>query len=107
MTAEQRIKELEEELELYKTDGIIGFYFSLNRKLNELTNALNEYEINLSEESKEFERFWKSGTENMDFINCMTSLEKIIKERYGVSEVKEEKKNVPFIEQYITEKKKK
>jgi hypothetical protein len=36
---------IEEKLKLYEEDGIVGAYYSLNRKLNEITGLLNNNDL--------------------------------------------------------------
>jgi hypothetical protein len=36
---------LERKIELYESDGIVGAYYSLNRKLNEITELLNKTDL--------------------------------------------------------------
>ena len=36
---------LEDKIKLYESDGILGAYYALNRKLNEITNLLNNNDL--------------------------------------------------------------
>ncbi len=36
---------IEEKLKLYEEDGIVGAYYALNRKLNEITGLLNNNDL--------------------------------------------------------------
>lgn len=105
----QKISELEERISLYEQDGMWSFFWAQNRKLNELTNTINDLKLKISdEESKSFDRWWKSAIDSADVIANLISLEKILKERFALSELKEteDKKSVPFIEEYIKSKRK-
>jgi hypothetical protein len=53
--------EIEKELELYRQDGIVGLYYSLNKKLNQLSQAIDSATIEFSsKDDKSFERLMKS-----------------------------------------------
>lgn len=55
---------LEEELELYRQDGIVGMYYALNKKLNELTKAIDGADINFADkDDKSFDRLMKAMVE--------------------------------------------
>ena len=41
-------KTLEQELEFYRQDGIVGLYYSLNKKLNEFSRAIDSSTIDFS-----------------------------------------------------------
>ena len=52
---------IEKELELYRQDGIVGLYYSLNKKLNQLSQAIDSATIEFnSKDDKSFERLMKS-----------------------------------------------
>jgi hypothetical protein len=56
---------LEKELELYRQDGIVGLYYSLNKKLNELSRAIDTASIDFSSrDDKSFERLMKAMVES-------------------------------------------
>lgn len=55
---------IEEELELYRQDGIVGMYYALNKKLNELTRAIDAADINFADkDDKSFDRLMKAMIE--------------------------------------------
>jgi hypothetical protein len=55
---------IEEELKLYRQDGIVGMYYALNKKLNELTKAIDGADINFSDkDDKSFDRLMKAMVE--------------------------------------------
>lgn len=39
------MKKLEDRIKLYESDGIVGAYYALNRKLNEITTLLNNKDL--------------------------------------------------------------
>lgn len=115
---EERIRQLETEnqelrskIEFYEQDGIVGWYFTINSKMNEMISAVRGYTVKLDKNDKGFERFWKTVTENGELAASLLSLEKLVKERLGVVELKEEEQanaKLPnYMEQYIKEKGKK
>lgn len=56
---------IEKELELYRQDGIVGLYYSLNKKLNELSRAIDTASIDFSSrDDKSFERLMKAMVES-------------------------------------------
>lgn len=56
---------IEKELELYRQDGIVGLYYSLNKKLNELSRAIDTSTIDFSSrDDKSFERLMKAMVES-------------------------------------------
>ena len=56
--------DLEKELELYRQDGIVGMYYALNKKLNELTKAIDSADINFADkDDKSFDRLMKAMVE--------------------------------------------
>jgi hypothetical protein len=63
---------LEDELALYRQDGIIGLYYSLNKKLNELAKAIDKAEIDFgSRDDKSFERLMKAMVESKSIAENM------------------------------------
>lgn len=94
-----------EELKLYKQDGMYAMYFALNRKMNELSNSMNEVEIKLDGDDKVFDRFQKLTSGLKELVQTVDWL-RINYLKMDESEAKEaEKKGIPLIEQLIKEKK--
>jgi hypothetical protein len=57
--------QLQKELELYRQDGIVGMYYSLNKKLNQLAQAIDSATIDFSSrDDKSFERLMKAMVES-------------------------------------------
>jgi hypothetical protein len=85
----QRIEELEKELQTYKTDGLQGLYHALNYQLVKLAEELNgEYVSFKSKNDKTFERVWKAMVDSKDVAQNLLWLKKELK----VGESKEEEK---------------
>lgn len=79
----ERIKFLEH------LDGMVGLFFANNRKLNELANSLNSFELDLVDGGKSFENFLKLQKEYKD----MMETQKWLKNELGLNEedIKQEK----------------
>lgn len=60
---QEEIKKLREELSFFKKDGLEGSLFALNYQVNKINQVILETKITLSENDKQFERFWKILTE--------------------------------------------
>jgi uncharacterized radical SAM superfamily protein len=94
-----RIKELEEELLIYKSDGMFALYFSLNRKLNELSASLNSFKLDLTSDDKTFERFQKLTTSLKDMVDSASWLRNNHLKMSEEEARDAEKKGIPLIEQ--------
>lgn len=98
---EEELHRLNKELLLYKKDGMYGLYFSLNRKLNELSNSLNLIELDLTSDDKTFDRFQKLSTNIKEMVQTVDWL-RINYLKMDENEAKEaEKKGIPLIEHLI------
>lgn len=101
-----RIKQLEEELLLYKQDGMFALYFSLNRKMNELAYSMNEFKLDFKSDDKSFDRFQKVTSSLKDMVESANWLRNNYL-KMSEDEAKEaEKKGVPLIEQLAKQAKK-
>jgi len=89
----------QEELKLYKQDGMFGMYFALNRKMNELSNSLNGVTIDLANDDKVFDRFQKLTSGLKELVQTVDWL-RINYLKMDEEEAKEaEKKGIPLVEQ--------
>jgi len=99
-------KALKEKLASYQQDGMYALFFSLNRKLNELSASLNSITLDLNGDDKTFERFQKLTSSLKDMVDSVNWL-RVNYLKMDETEAKEaEKKGVPLIEQLINENKK-
>ena len=96
------MSELEKaELLLYKQDGMFALYFALNRKINELSNSLNSFSLDITNEDKTFDRFQKLTSNLKDMVESADWL-RVNYLKMSETEAKEaEKSGVPLIEQLI------
>lgn len=99
MTDKQIIKQLEDELKIYKSDGMFALYFSLNRKLNELSKSLNSFSLDLTSDDKTFDRFQKLTTSLKDMVESANWLRNNFLKMTEEEAKEAEKKGVPLIEQ--------
>jgi len=93
---EDRIAELEKELESYKDNGVAKLYHSLQRKANEiadLLNSVNIKHINIDDaKDKSFDRIFK-------ILEKSKTLSESIKElRDSVPGIKKEEQKKPFLD---------
>jgi hypothetical protein len=99
MTDKQIIKQLEDELTIYKSDGMFALYFSLNRKLNELSKSLNSFSLDLTSDDKAFDRFQKLTTSLKDMVESANWLRNNFLKMTEEEAREAEKKGIPLIEQ--------
>jgi hypothetical protein len=63
MNEQEKIKELEAKVKVYEQNGAAKFFYSLNRKLNEMADLLNKSNLSNMDlddkESKTFDRLFK------------------------------------------------
>lgn len=99
MSAEERIKELENKLASYEQNGSAKLYYAMNRKLNEIADMLNSNSlngINLDDpKDKSFDRIFKL----LEKSETVGTSAKVLGDFAGITG--DEKKDVerkPFIE---------
>ena len=103
---EERIKQLEDELLLYKQDGMFALYFSLNRKMNELSRSMNDFQLDFKSDDRSFDRFQKITTSIREMVESANWLRNNYM-KMSEEEAKEaEKKGIPLIEQLAKQNKK-
>jgi hypothetical protein len=103
---EERIKQLEDELLLYKQDGMFALYFSLNRKMNELSRSMNDFTLDFRSDDRSFDRFQKITTSLREMVESANWLRNNYM-KMSEEEAKEaEKKGIPLIEQLAKQNKK-
>jgi hypothetical protein len=97
----ETIEELKAELLLYRQDGMFALYFALNKKLNELSESLNSFKLDLTADDKTFDRFQKLTSSLKDMVESTNWL-RLNYLKMDEGEAKEaEKKGVPLIESLI------
>jgi hypothetical protein len=92
----ERIEELEKELQAYKGDGLQGLYHALNYQLSKLSEELNgEYVSFKSKNDKTFERVWKAMVDSKDVAQNLLWLKKELKIVTEGKDKEEEKPQTP------------
>ena len=94
---------LKKELLLYKQDGMFGLYFSLNRKINELSQSLNSFELDITKDDKTFDRFQKLTTNIKDMVESADWLRVNYLKMTEPEAKQAEKVGVPLIEKLISD----
>jgi hypothetical protein len=92
-----------EKLKLYEQDGIVGAYYALNRKLNEITSMLNNTDLSILELSDK-----NDGTMErvMKFFNSVGDINDVMKKlkidnALTGDEEKDKARSKPLIEQLV------
>ncbi len=102
----KKIKELEDELLMYRQDGMYALYFSLNRKMNELSRSMNNFTLDFTSDDRSFDRFQKVTTSLKEMVDSASWLRNNYM-KMSEEEAKEaEKKGIPLIEQLAKQNKK-
>jgi hypothetical protein len=92
-----------EKIKLYEQDGIVGAYYALNRKLNEITSMLNNTDLSILELSDK-----NDGTMErvMKFFNSVGDINDVMKKlkidnALTGDEEKDKARSKPLIEQLV------
>lgn len=93
----------EEKLELYESDGIVGSYYALNRKLNEITNLLNNNDLSRLDLSDRDDGSWERV---MKLFNSVGDINEVLKKlrmdnQLSGDEEKDKARRKPLIEQLV------
>jgi len=95
---EEKIKQLEQEILLYKQDGMHALYFSLNRKMNELASSMNGFTLDFKSDDKSFDRFQKVTGSVKDMVESAAWLRNNYMKMSEEEAREAEKKGIPLIE---------
>lgn len=97
----QQVRVLEQRLQKYEYHGGVRLYYSLNRKLNEIAEVLNEKALKdvLNEDGKDktFERMRALWTDAEKIVSAVQSIGAMLNLK-GDNEEIDIKKKVPFVE---------
>jgi hypothetical protein len=92
-----------DKLKMYEQDGIVGAYYALNRKLNEITSMLNNTDLSVLELSDK-----NDGTMErvMKFFNSVGDINDVMKKlkidnALTGDEEKDKSRSKPLIEQLV------
>lgn len=101
MTDQEKIKELQKELDLYKQNGAIGLYYELNRFINGTVALMRKQGLesllsaNKDEDPKKFERMMALIKNAKEHVSDM----KEMKSSLGISGSEDDDKaNKPFVD---------
>jgi hypothetical protein len=103
---ERKIKELEDELLMYRQDGMYALYFSLNRKMNELSRSMNNFTLDFTSDDRSFDRFQKVTTSLKEMVDSASWLRNNYMKMTEEEAKEAEKKGIPLIEQLAKQNKK-
>lgn len=96
----QKVNVLEQKLAKYETHGGVRLYYSLNRKLNEISEVLNNHSIKdiLTEDGKDktFERMRALWNDAEKIVTATQGIATMLK--MTSNEEEDGKKKIPFIE---------
>ena len=94
---------LEDKIKLYESDGIVGAYYALNRKLNEITELLNRKDISNLDLSDKDDGSWERV---MKLFNSVGDINEVMKKlrmdnQLSGDEDKDKARRKPLIEELV------
>jgi hypothetical protein len=94
---------LEDKIKLYESDGIVGAYYALNRKLNEITELLNRKDISNLDLSDKDDGSWERV---MKLFNSVGDINEVMKKlrmdnQLSGDEEKDKARRKPLIEELV------
>lgn len=94
---------LQEKIDLYESDGIVGSYYALNRKLNEITNLLNSRNLSNLDLADRNDGSWERV---MKLFNSVGEINEVLKKlrmdnQLTGDEEKDKSRKKPLIEQLV------
>ena len=94
---------LQEKIDLYEADGIVGSYYALNRKLNEITNLLNSRNLSNLDLADRNDGSWERV---MKLFNSVGEINEVLKKlrmdnQLSGDEEKDKSRKKPLIEQLV------
>lgn len=94
---------LERKIEMYESDGIVGAYYSLNRKLNEITELLNKTDLAKLDLSDKDDGSWERVMKLFNNVGEINDVMKKLKLDNSLSgdEEKDRNNRKPLIEQLV------
>ena len=92
---------LEDKISLYESDGIVGAYYALNRKLNEITSLLNNNDLSELDLSDKDNGSWERV---MKLFNSVGDINEVLKKlrvdnQLSGDEEKDKSRRKPIIEE--------
>ena len=92
---------LEDKISLYESDGIVGAYYALNRKLNEITSLLNNNDLSELDLADKDNGSWERV---MKLFNSVGDINEVLKKlrvdnQLSGDEDKDKSRRKPIIEE--------
>lgn len=94
---------LEDRISLYESDGIVGAYYALNRKLNEITRLLNNSDLTSLDLADRTDSSWERVLKLFASVGEINDVMKKLKLDNSLSgdEEKDRSNRKPLIEQLV------
>lgn len=98
-----RESRIEDKLKLYESDGIVGAYYSLNRKLNEITALLNRSDLSQLDLSDRNDGSWERVLKLFGSVGEINDVMKKLKidNQLSGDEEKDKARKKPLIEELV------
>lgn len=94
---------IEDKIKIYESDGIVGAYYALNRKLNEITNLLNNNDLSRLDLSDKDDGSWERVMKLFNSVGDINDVMKKLKMDNQLSgdEDKDKSRRKPLIEELV------
>lgn len=94
---------LEDKIKLYESDGIVGAYYSLNRKLNEITSLLNNTDLTRVDLADKNDGSWERVLKLFSSVGEINDVMKKLKidNQLTGDEDKDKSRKKPLIEELV------
>lgn len=94
---------LEDKIKIYESDGIVGAYYALNRKLNEITSLLNNNDLSTLDLSDKDDGSWERVMKLFNSVGDINDVMKKLKMDNQLSgdEEKDRARRKPLIEELV------
>lgn len=94
---------LEDKIKVYESDGILGAYYSLNRKLNEITTLLNNNDLSKLDLSDKDDGSWERVMKLFNSVGDINDVMKKLKidNQLSGDEEKDRARRKPLIEELV------
>lgn len=94
---------LEDKIKVYESDGIVGAYYALNRKLNEITSLLNNNDLSKLDLSDKDDGSWERVMKLFNSVGDINDVMKKLKMDNQLSgdEEKDKSRRKPLIEELV------
>ncbi len=91
---------LEDRLRLYESDGVVGAYYALNRKLNEITTLLNNKDLTMLDLSDKDDGSWERVIKLFNSVGDISDVLKKLRidNQLSGDEEKDKTRRKPIIE---------